>query len=453
MSTSFLARDIASRFHHRGAFVCPEHADIAADLREISTLDLSALKTQFEERKIEILSSFGFNSPPPQNKPFAFAEGTAIIPIQGLLVNRLSWASSYATGYNFIRSQTQAALADPEVKQIVYDVNSSGGLAAGCAELAQEIFDARDQKPSMAVVDSHAYSAAYFLASAAGKVVVTPSGGCGSIGCVAMHMDYSGMLDEAGIKVTMIQAGAEKVDGNPFQRLSARAKASIQQDVDYHYGMFTEAVAQYRDLPVEDIRATEAATYMPPEALDLGLIDAIQTPAEAMAGFISKSGVFGMTAQTSTAGATAVPVAAATPAVATAPTLTQAEISAAVGSAVASALAAERTRQSGIRTCEDAKGREKLAGHLADNTEMSVDSAKAILAVAPKEVAEVAGKAQPSGFAAAMAGTKNPDVGADGAGDGAAADADTPEVRAGRILNSLGRMTGKVIDLKAVKAA
>lgn len=446
-SFSYFAREIASRFHHRGSFVCPEHADIVADLREISGLDLSSLKLSFEARKIEILSSYGYNNPPAQDKPFAFADGTAIIPIQGLLVNRMSWSSSYATGYNFIRAQLQAAVDDPDVERIVYDVNSSGGIAAGCSELAQEMFAARDQKPSLSVVDSKAYSAAYYLASAADRLVVTPSGGVGSIGCLAMHVDYSGMLDEAGIKVTMIHAGAEKVDGNPFERLSARAKASIQQDVDYHYGMFTEAVAQFRDLPVDDIRATEAGSYLPPEALDLGLIDAIETPAEAVSKF-SKAGDGGMTTQAQNGSA-------ATPAVA-GPALTQADVDAAASRAVATALSAERTRQSGIRNCDDAKGREKLAAHLADNTEMTVDAAKAILAAAPKE-AETVGGQRPSGFATAMDNTRNPNVGADGAGQGGpggtGAEEDTPEARAGLILAAFGRATGKVIDLKPNRAA
>src|ERR1700687_3935541 len=452
MSMSYLARDIASRLHNRGSYICPKHSDVVADLQEIAAADLVALKQSFDARKLEILSAYGYNDPPPQTKPFAFSNGMAIIPVHGMLINRLSWASSYATGYNFIQAQTQAALADPDVKGIVYDVNSSGGIAAGCGELAKEIFASRDQKPSLTVVDSKAYSAAYYLGSAASRMVVTPSGGVGSIGVVAMHVDYSGMLDDAGIKLTMIHAGAEKVDGNPFQQLSARARANIQRDVDYHYGMFTEAVAQHRDMPVDDVRATEAATYLPPEALDVGLVDAVEMPADAIADFndrIAKgAGSVSMAGTASAAGAREPESGSKTGAI----DMDEAQVQTLVTTAVASALSAERVRQSGIRTCDEAKGREKLADHLANNTEMTVDAAKAILAVAPKEVEKSAGSGA-SPFASAMAGTANPNLNPDGSGDGAGAEADTPEVRAGRLLGAYGRATGKVIDLKAGIAA
>ncbi len=75
----------------------------------------------------------------------------------------------------------------------------------------------------------------------------------------------------------------------------------------------------------------------------------------------------------------------------------------------------ERARISGIQSCEEAKGRESLATHLAMNTEMSVVSAKAILAASPKQAAAAA-PAAVNKFEAAMDATGNPNVEADGSG-------------------------------------
>lgn len=447
MLNSF-ARDIASRFHHRAAFISSEGLNLVADLREIAATDLAKLKIEFETRKFDILANYGFNDIPPQSKPFAFSNGTAIIPIQGLLVNRMSWSSSYATGYNFIRSQLQAAIDDPEVQQIVFDVNSNGGVAAGCGELAQEIYASRDKKPSLAMVDSKAYSAAYYLASAASQMSVTPSGGVGSIGVVAMHVDYSEMLADAGLKVTLIHAGDKKVDGNPYEKLSKRARDDVQADVDFHYGLFTDAVADFRDLPSEDVRSTQAGLFRPNEALSIGLVDAIQTPAEALAGFIGGSKMTQNTGASAAAPATAI---------AAQPTFSMEDVKREAAAAVAAALGAERTRSSGIRTCEEAKGREKLANHLADNTTMTVDEAKAILAASPKEEANsgVSGKQSASGFSGAMDRTQNPNIKPDGSGDAVENGDDTPQARAGRLLGAYGAATGskKVIDLAASRAA
>lgn len=447
------ARDVASRLHHCAALLQPQYNGLIADLREIASVDLSKQREAFVARQTDILSSYGFD-PPESNKPFAYADGVAIIPIHGLLINRLSWSYSFATGYNFIRSQRNSALADPDVRLIVYDVNSPGGVASGCAELAREMFDSRGEKPSLAVVDARCYSAAYFLASAADRLVVTPSGGTGSIGCVAMHVDLSDMLSADGVKVTFIFAGAEKIDGNPYQRLSNRAKASIQRDVDYHYGLFVEAVARHRDLSEEDIRSTEGATFMPPEALDIGLIDAVETPAEAVAKFFNEitsdaeAGDEQMKTNESTVAGAIAPESVVQPAAV--PAMSQADIQAAITAGVAQALAADKARSSAIRTSEEAKGRETLAAHLVENTSMSAEEAVAVLAAAPKAVP--AGDApgadhrrEATGFAAAMNGTANPNVGADSAHDGVAGAASDPVETGSRLLNTYAQATGRKV--------
>lgn len=446
MNMGFLARDIAwSRLHHRGCLIARDY-NLIADLNDISSAKLEDAKPSFDARRAEILSSYGYCDPPTLEKPFAYANGVAIIPIHGLLINRLSWSYSFATGYNFIRAQRAAAIADPDVQLIVYDINSPGGVASGCAELAREMFDTRGEKPNLAVVDARCYSAALFLGSAASRLVVVPSGGVGSIGCLSVHIDYSGMLDAEGLKVTIIDApeGGEKADGHPLQPLSATARASIQRDVDYHYGLFTEAVARHRNLSEDEVIATKAACLLPPEALEIGLIDAIATPTDAVAEFFNKlatdadAGDDEMTTKSEN-------TTAAQPA-----TMSAADVSA----AVKQALADDRARQSGIRMCEEAKGRKTLADHLASNTEMSVDEARAILAASPKEP-EQQNQQQPSGFSVAMDNTPNPNVSSDANGSAASGggDDDTPDARAQRMLGAYRKASGEVIELKPVKVA
>jgi signal peptide peptidase SppA len=421
MTMNAFARDIAFRLHHRGALIERGHADVAAELRDIAVAELAAIKASFPVRMAELVSSYGYQEP-VQAKPFAYASGVAFIPVHGLLVNRMSWSASFATGYDFIRAQTSAALADDDVKQIVYDVNSSGGLAAGCAELADFIYEKRGQKPSLAVVDSRCYSAAYFLASAADRVVVTPSGGVGSIGCVAVHVDFSQALENEGVKLTFIHEGAEKVDGNSYEPLSPRARESIQRDVSYHYGLFVEAVARHRGLSEDEVRATEARCYLPPEALELGLIDGIKTPVDA----VSEKAEPTMTD----------------------PVMTAADVSRLVAEGIAQGLAAERSRSAAIRTCTEATGRENLAAHLAEATSLSVDEARAILAAAGKPEAGTDNPRQtPSGFAAAMDASQNPNVGADpAAGDGGG---DDSTATANRLLNNYAAASGRKIRAAA----
>lgn len=76
----------------------------------------------------------------------------------------------------------------------------------------------------------------------------------------------------------------------------------------------------------------------------------------------------------------------------------------------------ERARIAGITTCAEASDKSKLANHLAFNTDLSVESAKAILESASKEVTQMANLAV-SPLDAAMVATGNPEIGADATGD------------------------------------
>ena len=81
---------------------------------------------------------------------------------------------------------------------------------------------------------------------------------------------------------------------------------------------------------------------------------------------------------------------------------------------------AERQRVGAIIGHPNAKGREAMANHLALNTDMSVDDAAALLAVAPvaqaaePEKKEEASKQKNEKFVAAMDKEDNPNIGPDG---------------------------------------
>lgn len=460
MSMTAFAHDIATRLNGHAAYIEKgSGAEVATHLSEIAAIIPADMKPSFAARQVEILSSYGYaNDNRTVEKPFAYAEGIAFIPIHGMLVNRMSWSYSFATGYNFIRSQMNAALEDDDVKLIVYDINSSGGLASGCKELSDEMYASRDVKPSLAVIDARCYSAAYFLGSACTRMVCTPSGGTGSIGCAAVHIEFSAMLKAEGIKVTLFSEGDEKTDGNQYEPLSKTARDSIQNDVGYHYGLFTEAVARNRDLPEDEVRATEARCYNPPEALELGLIDAIQTPIQAVSEFYneltsdSEAEVdFVMTTQNKD-GTTSAP----TP---PAPGLTAEDVrrivaesvgpvvSAAMGEAL-SAMNAATARTASILSCDEAKDKPKLAAVLAANVALSVDDAKAILSAAAPETkaAPVTRQAPNDYFSRAMDNTRNPNLGAEGGGgEGEEGGEPQPGETVNRLLGSYVAQTGRKV--------
>ena len=419
LDMSSFARDIIDRLHHTASYFPEEQAArLAADLRSIANIDWSLSKDLWIARKRDLVLSYGYQ--PEQGtdeKPFAFAAGLAFIPVHGMLLNRFSGSYSFATGYNFIRSQRMAAEADPDVMGIIYDYNTYGGTAAGCGELSKEMFDSRSIKPSLGIIDHSCYSAGYFLGSANDRLIGSPSCGTGSIGCVSMHVDMSEMLKQDGIKITFIKSGDEKTDGNPYEPLSKTAKKTIQSSVDYHASAFFEAVSRNRGIDESDIRSFQARCFDPPGALENGLIDAVETPSEAVSSFLNSlsGGVPMQTNQGGNGTGAAAPLTAADIAKIVADSVTTA-VAAAVPGAIAAHDKAKTERRAAIMGCDEAKEKQKLAASLADNSTMSPDEAKAILSAAAKEVPEKRGNG--TGFHNAMNSTQNPNVGADGEGNG-----------------------------------
>lgn len=405
MSTPFaLARQVASRLNMANAMVALTN-DMAADLMQFAEADREQEQARIVEARADLMGAYGF-SQVEVDKPFAFSNGIAVIPVHGSLINRFGQSWGYITGYNFISRQMAMALADDDVKGIILDCNSYGGEAAGCFECADEIYAARGIKPIIAVVDTNCYSACYAIASAASKVIVTPSGGAGSIGVVAMHMSLEKMLDKYGVKMTLIYAGDHKIDGNPFNDLPDGVRADIQRGVSLSRDKFVALVARNRGVEGATILDTQAAIYRADAALEIGLIDEVATPSQAATAFLNE--LSGSTDNQENTMPTAEELAAAEAA-----NTTQSLDAAAIKKA-------EKERCSAITGSEEAKGNEALANHLAFNTEMSVADAKATLAVAKPAAAPAAAPAtttQPAAGAnpleQAMAGTKNPNVGAD----------------------------------------
>ena len=201
----------------------------------------------------------------------------AVIPIHGTLVRRTSGieAESGLASYTGIAAQLDAALASPEIAAILLDIDSPGGESGGVFDLADRIRAASEVKPVWAVANDMAFSAAYALASAAARLFVARTGGVGSIGVIAMHVDQSVKDAHDGVRYTAVFAGERKNDLNPHEPISNEAHAVLKAEVDRIYDLFVETVARHRGLDADAVRATEAGLFFGPDAVATGLADAV----------------------------------------------------------------------------------------------------------------------------------------------------------------------------------
>ena len=387
---------------------------------------------------------------------YRIAGGVALIPVLGALIPRgLFMGMGFATSYEAFGAEMRRAAADPTVSEIAVMIDSPGGYVTGIDGAANAIKAAAAIKPVTAYVQGMACSAAYWLASACGEIVCSPLSELGSIGVVQAHFDMSKMLDSIGIKITLLHAGAKKVDGNPYEPLSDRVRAEMVQELEDLRMAFAEAVAAGRSsLDVAAVLATEAATYRGEEAVKRGLADRV--------GFLADD----------------LPD-SDDPLVITSPTgrfmehsmFTQAQLDAArqegrlagitegrtagleegrkagveegrvagletgrkEGKAEGelAGATAERERVKAIKGCEAAKKRPKAAEHLAMTTPMGLASAEAFLAGLDEEKPA----ATEQTLEQEMAGAKVPAIGADG---GKSLDKLQGEERGAAIAASLG---------------
>ncbi len=184
--------------------------------------------------------------------------GIAVLPLYGVVTQRGNMVDDISgpgsTSTQQFTSALRQVLADDTVGQILIDIDSPGGSVYGVAELASEIVKARAQKPVVAVANSLAASAAYWIGCSASEFYVTPGGEVGSIGVWQAHFDYSKALEEEGVKPTLISAGKFKVEGNPYVPLDPEAQAFMQSRVDDYYNAFIQAVAVGRGVRADDVR-------------------------------------------------------------------------------------------------------------------------------------------------------------------------------------------------------
>jgi signal peptide peptidase SppA len=244
-------------------------------------IDLLAMQAAGEKFSLdEIQARIG----KAQEKAVAKRDGAiGILPLRGIIGNRMNLLGNISGGGGASCEQFgamfRAAQSDDQVKAIVVDVDSPGGNASGPDELSAEIFKARGDKPIIAHVNATAASAAYWIASAADEIVVTPSGGVGSIGVFAVHEDISAALEKAGIKKTLIGAPDFKGEGADFLPLSDETRAHVQEQVEERFNMFVKAVARNRGVSQTVVREKfgQGRMVSAPAALAAGMIDSIGT--------------------------------------------------------------------------------------------------------------------------------------------------------------------------------
>lgn len=230
--------------------------------------------------------------------------GAAVLPLRGVIAHRMGTMDETSGGMSAERftGMVNAAAADDSISTIVLDVDSPGGSVPGLMEAADAVYAARQKKPVIAVANATMASAAYWIASQASEIVAIPSAldrSIGSIGVYCVHLDMTEHLAKEGVKATVIRAGANKAEGNPFEPPSEEFLAALQSSADAAKKQFVKFVARGRGISSADVVSQygDGRAFSAPDAKAAGLVDRIATMDDVIGKVTGRKAASGMRAE------------------------------------------------------------------------------------------------------------------------------------------------------------
>lgn len=217
----------------------------------------SVLNTDFKERELSSYTEL-------------VAPNTAKLKVYGPLMKHGNWWTDFLglSAYSSITKEFKKLLADLKIENIILDIDSPGGMVSGCGELANLIYNSRNNKNIMSYISGMGCSAAYYLASATSKVYANQSAKVGSIGVVACITP-----EDSNTKTIEIVSSKSKDKRLDVQ--SEAGKAKIQQEVDILGDIFINDVARFRDINASIIEQTNGGSFIGQQAINYNLIDEV----------------------------------------------------------------------------------------------------------------------------------------------------------------------------------
>lgn len=170
----------------------------------------------------------------------------------------------------YLITQIDYARTHANVRSVVLTLDSPGGTVADTESVYQEILALRKIKPVVASVGSMAASGAYYLASGTDYIIANPTSDVGNVGVIGY------LPDSPAIFESTVSTGPYKLWGEPRDTY-LREMEMIKQG-------FYQAVKLGRGSRLKvgpDVILT-GRIWPGSEALRLGLIDALGSPADAV---------------------------------------------------------------------------------------------------------------------------------------------------------------------------
>ena len=221
-----------------------------------------------------------------------FGGNVALIPIKGFIIadsDREFLFEDIASSTEIIE-QIEKAESNPNIKAIIFEINSPGGAPVGSDEIAQAV--KKTNKTTVAWIREVGASGAYLIASACDYVVANRMSLTGSIGVIASYLELGGFLEDHNVTYRRLVAGKYKDIGSPLKEMTSSEEIMLQRSIDKIHDYFIDAVAENRNLKREQkLKISDAMFYIGSEAKELGLVDVLGSKDEAVRLIEDKEGI------------------------------------------------------------------------------------------------------------------------------------------------------------------
>lgn len=207
----------------------------------------------------------------------------ALISIEGIIVGTSDsdYIFESVAASTDIVELIEKADQSPNIKAIIFAINSPGGSPVASEEIANAIL--KTNKTTVAWIREIGTSGAYWVASASDHVVASRASITGSIGVIASYLEFPEFLEKYNITHRRLVAGEYKDIGSPYKEMTEEENKIFQKLLGDMRDYFASEVAKNRKMSKKDIdRIANGLFYLGSEAKGLGLVDELGGKDEAI---------------------------------------------------------------------------------------------------------------------------------------------------------------------------
>lgn len=210
------------------------------------------------------------------NLSFVNSPMVAIIYADGEIVDGNKYQDNAVYGSR-LASELRAARLDSKTKAVVVRVNSPGGSALASEIAWHEMKLLQEEKPVVVSMGGMAASGGYYISAPADYIFADKSTLTGSIGVFGVLPNFGTLLEKRlGISFDSAATSANAVGLAGIKPLTSAERKNLSESVDRIYTVFTEHVAEGRNLELSEVLAiAEGRVWSGVMAKQIGLVDEI----------------------------------------------------------------------------------------------------------------------------------------------------------------------------------